>query len=156
MLLERLSKLSGVEVRKLRWIADTADKRYRTYEVDKRDGGKRTIEHPSRALKAIQRFLNRSCLKSLPVHDNATAYKKGASIRVNAEMHVNSDVGSPMRKLARNPCRISKFVYAPGGGRTKPAPFISHYAMATNPWHWKQARPASSWPRKRTCLTRST
>lgn len=90
MLLERLQKHTGLPRSLLDRYAETASKRYRVYQVDKRDGTQRTIEHPSREIKAIQRWLIRALIRNLPVHDAATAYSKGASIRKNAERHVRS------------------------------------------------------------------
>jgi hypothetical protein len=90
MLLERLQKHTGLPRSLLERYAETASKRYRIYEIDKRDGTKRTIEHPSREIKALQRWLVRALIRRMPVHEAATAYSKGASIRANAERHVHS------------------------------------------------------------------
>lgn len=90
MLLERLQMHTGLPRKLLERYAETASKRYRIYQIDKRNGGKRTIEHPSREIKALQRWLNRALIGGMPVHDAATAYSKGASIRKNAERHVHS------------------------------------------------------------------
>lgn len=90
MLLERLQKHTGLPRSLLERYAETASKRYRVYEIDKRDGTKRKIEHPSREIKALQRWLIRTLIRKMPVHDAATAYSKGASIRANAERHVRS------------------------------------------------------------------
>jgi hypothetical protein len=72
------------------WFAQTAFKRYKVYTIPKRTGGTRRIEHPSRELKAVQRWINKFLFHSFSVHENATAYKKGASILKNAERHVDS------------------------------------------------------------------
>lgn len=90
MLLERLQKHTGLPRSLLERYAETASKRYRVYQIDKRDGTKRTIEHPSREIKALQRWVTRALIRGLPVHDAATAYSKGSSIRENAERHVRS------------------------------------------------------------------
>jgi RNA-directed DNA polymerase len=87
MLVEALYKQSGVSISKLEWLAATASKRYKVYNIPKRSGGTRTIEHPSRALKAIQRWISRSLFEKFPVHDCATAYRRGANIRSNAAHH---------------------------------------------------------------------
>lgn len=91
MLIEALQKQSGVERSKLERIAQTASQRYKTYQIEKRSGGFRTIEHPSRDLKAIQRWLNAVLFKRMSVHEYATAYKAGASITKNAEFHSASN-----------------------------------------------------------------
>lgn len=90
MLLERLEKHTGLSGRKLEWYAATASKRYKVYTIPKRTTGFRTIEHPSREIKAIQRWLNRALIRRFPVHSGATAYSKGSSIKDNAARHANS------------------------------------------------------------------
>jgi RNA-directed DNA polymerase len=90
MLLERLQMHSGLPRSLLERYAETASKRYRVYTVEKRNGEPRRIEHPSREIKAIQRWLIRALIRELPVHEAATAYSKGSSIRKNAELHVRS------------------------------------------------------------------
>jgi hypothetical protein len=45
------------------------------------------IEHPSRELKAIQRWIVQALFSRFPVHEAATAYRKGSGIRENAERH---------------------------------------------------------------------
>lgn len=87
MLLELLSKTSGIEENKLISLANSASKRYKVYTIPKRTGGSRLIEHPSRELKAIQRWLVQAIFARFPVHEAATAYRKGTGIRVNAERH---------------------------------------------------------------------
>ena len=87
MLVEKLSKQSGVSPLKLKMLAATASRRYKVYEIPKRASGTRTIEHPSRELKAVQRWVTKTVFDQFPIHANATAYKRGASIRDNAERH---------------------------------------------------------------------
>lgn len=87
MLVELLSRMSGISEAKLIGFSETASKRYKVYTIPKRTGGARLIEHPSRELKAIQRWLIRAFFARLPVHEVATAYKKGSGIRDNAEHH---------------------------------------------------------------------
>lgn len=87
MLLQTLSRQSKLTESQLEHYAWTASMRYKVYEIDKRDGGKRTIEHPSRPLKAIQRWVNSNLLEKLPVHACATAYSKGVGIKFNAKLH---------------------------------------------------------------------
>jgi len=91
MLLEKLTKHTGLSHKQLEWYALTASKRYKSYQIPKRSGGFRTIHQPSKALKSIQRWINVNLLKLLPVHESATAYKKGASVRLNAIRHINSN-----------------------------------------------------------------
>ena len=88
MLLERLMNQTGLSDSQLERFAATASKRYKVYQIPKRTGGFRTIEHPAKEIKAIQRWLNRVLIRRLPLHECATAYSKGSSIRGNAEKHV--------------------------------------------------------------------
>lgn len=73
-------------------IATTGPKRYRVYQIEKRSGGLRTICQPSRELKALQYVLIRNLLRNLPVHEAATAYVVGGSIRENAARHASGRV----------------------------------------------------------------
>lgn len=67
----------------------SAPRRYKVYQIPKRTPGKfRTIAHPSRELKFVQRWLIRRVLTGLPVHPAATAYRTGTSILDNAQRHV--------------------------------------------------------------------
>lgn len=88
MLLEQISILTGIPAKRLKWIAYTSDKRYKTYEIPKKSNrGTRTIHHPSRTLKAIQTLLNYTLWSRFPVHERATAYTPGSKISKNAQMH---------------------------------------------------------------------
>lgn len=68
-------------------LINTASHRYKVYQIKKRTQGFRTIAQPAKPIKAIQRFLIDEIFSELPVHDTATAYKKGASIKENALRH---------------------------------------------------------------------
>ncbi|MBE4173952.1 RNA-directed DNA polymerase [Vibrio parahaemolyticus] len=59
--------------------------KYKVYSIPKRTRGRRIIAHPSRELKQVQKaFL---ALYQFPIHSSAMAYKKGVSIKENAECH---------------------------------------------------------------------
>lgn len=90
MLLETLNLQSGMSPSSLARFEATASARYKVYHIPKRDGTLRKIEHPSRELKALQRWLSVFLLQGLPQHPNATAYSKGASIRTNASRHLGT------------------------------------------------------------------
>ena len=68
----------------------TASHHYKTYAIPKRDGGTRTIEHPSKKLKALQRWLLTNVLEGLPVHPAAMAYKEGHLYLRQCKGHANS------------------------------------------------------------------
>lgn len=88
MLVQLLSSRLQLPVEYLQRIASQASHLYKEYTVPKRTGtGARTIHHPSRPLKALQRELSLAVLSGLPVHSAATAYLTGSSIRKNAEIH---------------------------------------------------------------------
>ncbi|WP_020404957.1 retron St85 family RNA-directed DNA polymerase [Hahella ganghwensis] len=88
---EYLTELLYVGPDLLYKFASTSSRRYKTYQIKKRSGkGVRTIAHPSKELKYIQRLLVEKLEQLLPVSDNAYAYIKGKSIRDNAQQHVNN------------------------------------------------------------------
>lgn len=64
---------------------------YKTYQISKRSGGKRTIHHPGKRLKAVQRWLSKYIISEWPVHKAATAYKKNCSVLKNATVHADSN-----------------------------------------------------------------
>lgn len=81
---------SGLPIDELFRVIDTAPLRYKTYLIDKRDGGKREIAQPARELKALQYVLARHLLSQFPVHDSATAYESRKGIKINADRHSRS------------------------------------------------------------------
>ena len=90
MLLQRLAKITGLSETHIAKLARTANHRYRTYQIPKRKGGVRTIDHPSKHLKFLQRWLVRNIFTYAPVHSSVYSYKEGTSIREHARLHVNS------------------------------------------------------------------
>ncbi|SRR5258708_3251600 len=90
MLLERMASELDVPVGYIAGLAQSASHRYKTYGVPKRSGGVRVIHHPSRELKALQRWLLRNVLAGLPVHAAATAYQPTDTILENAAQHASS------------------------------------------------------------------
>ena len=91
MLIENLENQSGISKSKLLYLAATASKRYKIYDIPKRNGGHRRIAHPSRALKAVQRWISKVLISEFPIHQCATAYKKGSNIRQNALRHAQTN-----------------------------------------------------------------
>lgn len=90
MLLEQISSDTKLSVKYLENVARRADYLYKTYKIEKRSGGHRTIEHPSPRLKIMQRWIARHLIAKMPVHPAATAYRRGSSIADNAAAHANS------------------------------------------------------------------
>lgn len=62
-------------------------RQYRRYTIAKRTGGTRTIYHPSKKLKKIQRFIAKEIFDKMPVHESVFSYKKNISIKHLAEKH---------------------------------------------------------------------
>jgi len=91
MLVEQISKETGVIVRYLELLGRTASHRYKCYPIKKRNGDDRIIAHPSRQLKFIQRWLTANLFSHIPIHQVATAYRKGRNVRANAECHKNGN-----------------------------------------------------------------
>lgn len=69
---------------------------YKKYTIPKKSGGVRNIAQPARATKYLQQLLIELVFNELPIHDNVTAYVKGASIKNNAQRHAEN-------------CYLSKF-----------------------------------------------
>lgn len=91
-LVAECARNTGLTIRELLYISQTAPKRYKVYPIPKRSGGFRTICQPSRELKAIQYYFLKNVIKECKVHSAAMAYEEGRSIRHNAEAHVRSRV----------------------------------------------------------------
>jgi RNA-directed DNA polymerase len=89
----------GVTTRFIAAFAQGASHAYKTYTIGKKNGGYRTIDHPSKQLKAMQRWLLAYLLNSLPIHPAAMAYQKKKSIFDNASLHAES------RYLLRMDCK---------------------------------------------------
>ncbi|WP_421951340.1 retron St85 family RNA-directed DNA polymerase [Pelagibacterium sp.] len=85
--LHHMSRSLGISRTDLVEIVRRGPDRYKEYEIDKRAGGKRLIAQPSRELKAVQRYLSENFFSQFPISKFATAYRKGKSIRDNAQQH---------------------------------------------------------------------
>lgn len=87
MLIQQIARTTQLKEDELLRIAEKASARYKIYQVPKRGRGMRKIAHPSRQLKALQRWVAKVVIDKFPVHHAATAYQKGSGIRENAERH---------------------------------------------------------------------
>jgi hypothetical protein len=65
---------------------------YVTFALPKRRGGERLIMAPKRRLKAVQRALNTLLVSKLPVSGYAHGFRRGRSVRSNAQPHVGKQV----------------------------------------------------------------
>jgi RNA-directed DNA polymerase len=87
VIIERMSAELHLDQEYIRLVARTANYRYKIYEIPKRTGGSRTIEHPARELKLLQAWLAENLLSDLPIHTSAAAYRRGSSIKKHANVH---------------------------------------------------------------------
>jgi RNA-directed DNA polymerase len=91
LILEDLASKLLINTAELVSFVNTAPYRYKVYSIPKRSGrGVRVIAQPTDVLKVMQRMVLDSYLKGLPVHECATAYRDGVSIRENASVHLGS------------------------------------------------------------------
>ena len=86
--LDELARRLGVTAAELRAFRPA----YRTFEIPKRAGGKRTITAPDAATKAIQRRIHRRLLARLPAHATAHGFERQRSIVTNAVLHAGPAV----------------------------------------------------------------
>jgi hypothetical protein len=77
----------GISDYQLNRLIQRAPHSYKIYTIPKRSGGQRTIAQPAKETKFIQRWLIQNIFSKLPVHECASAYKDGASIKKNANAH---------------------------------------------------------------------
>ena len=90
-LVKALAADLGMLPSQIELISRTAPLRYKVFTIPKRDGTLRVVAQPAREVKAIQRWLIKRLVAELPVHQAATAYQMGTSIKLNAERHINSN-----------------------------------------------------------------
>jgi hypothetical protein len=94
MIIERLTGELFLPTNYIARLAKSASHEYKEYLIPKHGGGARKIEHPSRRLKAVQKWLLANVVEAWPTHDAATAYRKGTSIWQNAALHVQKHISS--------------------------------------------------------------
>jgi RNA-directed DNA polymerase len=90
VIVQQVAQALGLPESAVEGVAHAASHSYKEYSIGKVGGGTRTIFHPSRALKSLQRWLNTAVLSAWPVHPTAMAYRKGKSILDNASAHRHS------------------------------------------------------------------
>lgn len=90
MITEKMAADLGLQTSFINSVARGASYAYKTYTIPKRGGGDRLIEHPSKQLKALQRWYLEYLLPGFPVHPAAMAYRKNTSIFDNASVHTDS------------------------------------------------------------------
>jgi RNA-directed DNA polymerase len=86
----------GISVKRLRHYSIHRPRErvshYVSFAIPKRSGGERIIMAPKTELKGLQRKLLELLVSKLPVSDKAHGFRKGRSIRSNAEPHVGRRV----------------------------------------------------------------
>jgi RNA-directed DNA polymerase len=82
----------GYKVEYLRRISNSQKHFYRTFEIPKRSGGKRTISEPLPSLKEIQRWILDNILIHVPVSSYSKAFIKRRSIKANAAYHIDREI----------------------------------------------------------------
>jgi RNA-directed DNA polymerase len=90
-LIENLAEWTGLSFQDVTYIVATAPRRYKVFQIPKRNGGWRTVAQPSRELKLLQNLVVKRVLHLLPLHDVAHGYVKGRGIRTNANAHAQSN-----------------------------------------------------------------
>src|ERR1700733_11795184 len=90
MIVETMAEQLGLPMAFILTTANGASHQYKEYAIPKRGGGQRIIHHPSRRLKALQRWIHDNVLSTLPIHPAASAYRQGLSTAPNARHHVDS------------------------------------------------------------------
>jgi len=86
-----LAKELFVHPDEVRRLIRNAPRRYKVYRIPKKSGtGYRIIAQPSKEVKRLQQYLLRNIIRRWPVHQAATAYRKGRGIKGNAAAHANS------------------------------------------------------------------
>lgn len=87
----RIQTTLGLGINQLERLVVRAPYAYKMYTIPKKSGGVREIAQPAKETKLLQRWLVDNVFCDLPVHAQATAYKTGASIKLNAQAHAKSD-----------------------------------------------------------------
>lgn len=77
----------GINEDQLNRLIVRAPYSYKVYNIPKRNGGERIIAQPARETKFIQHWLIQNVFQSLPIHECASAYRVGSSIKKNAAVH---------------------------------------------------------------------
>jgi RNA-directed DNA polymerase len=85
-------KTVPIELKQLTWYANPGinKKRYTTFEIQKRTGGKRIIHAPVKGLKSLQYCLNLILSTVFEPHPAAMGFVPGRSVVTNAAIHTNS------------------------------------------------------------------
>lgn len=90
-LLQSILREVPFEKNELFAIISTAPRRYKVYQIPKREKGKfRTIAQPAPEVKLLQLLIVEKIIATWPTHEAATAYRTSTSILDHASRHANS------------------------------------------------------------------
>jgi len=89
-LIQQMSNALGLPVSYLRKLERSASYRYKRYNIAKHNGKLRTIYHPAKPLKVVQRWLARSVINQWPIHECVLSYRQDLTIADNASRHVGN------------------------------------------------------------------
>jgi RNA-directed DNA polymerase len=87
-----LSTIIGVDFDYLIRCSNSPERFYRSFEIAKRSGLRRTISAPLPTLKMVQRWILSEILTRPQPSRYAHAYSLGASIKTNSRFHLKQDV----------------------------------------------------------------
>lgn len=90
-LIEHIQRDFSLSLHDVRVLLFTAAHRYKLHHIEKRHGrGKRLIAQPTAEIKLLQHWAIESYLGKLPIHEAATAYRSGMSIKDHAGLHASN------------------------------------------------------------------
>lgn len=91
MIIKKIENDTRLSADYIQSVIDTASHRYKSYYIDKNKGGKRLIQHPSKELKLLQRWVAKEIIASLPVHDSVYSYREGRGIATLCDRHLKDN-----------------------------------------------------------------
>jgi RNA-directed DNA polymerase len=71
-------------------VIENPSTHYKTYSINKRNGGKRPICAPTSSLKYLQKWILSNILERVALHQSCTSFQKNKSIIDNAHPHVGA------------------------------------------------------------------
>ena len=89
---EHLGSLVGINHEYLYKVSNSQKLFYRTFQISKRNGKKRTIHEPLPNLKIVQKWILNNILYSIKISKYAKAYVPGLSIKDNVRFHKKQNV----------------------------------------------------------------
>jgi RNA-directed DNA polymerase len=78
----------GISPRLVSRMAISPSSYYRTFQIQKKSGGQRSITAPRVFLKTVQRYILDCILSELPLHAAATGFRRGSNCSLGANQHV--------------------------------------------------------------------